>query len=191
MLRHRLVTVALLMLVGGPLSGQGRPDPATLIAAQREAMVALAFMDGVWRGPAWIMLPSGEKQVITQTERIGPFLDGSIKVIEGRGYEADGRVGFNAFAIISYNSVTHAYNLHSHAQGYVGDFELRLTSDGYVWEIPAGPATIRYTTVIKDGVWREVGDRVVSGQDPVRFFEMTLTRVGDSTWPAAGAVPPQ
>jgi hypothetical protein len=191
MLRHRLVTVALLMLVGGPLSGQGRPDPATLIAAQREAMVALAFMDGVWRGPAWIMLPSGEKQVITQTERIGPFLDGSIKVIEGRGYEADGRVGFNAFAIISYNSVTHAYNLHSHTQGYVGDFELRLTSDGYVWEIPAGPATIRYTTVIKDGVWREVGDRVVSGQDPVRFFEMTLTRVGDSTWPAAGAVPPQ
>lgn len=191
MLRHRLVTVALLMVVGGPLSGQGRPDPATLIAAQREAMVALAFMDGIWRGPAWIILPSGEKQAITQTERIGPFLDGSIKVIEGRGYEADGRVGFNAFAIISYNSVTHAYNLHSYAQGYVGDFELRLTSDGYVWEIPAGPATIRYTTVIKDGAWREVGDRVVSGQDPVRFFEMTLTRVGDSTWPAAGAVPPQ
>jgi hypothetical protein len=29
---------------------QGRPDPASLIAAQREAMRALAFMDGVWRG---------------------------------------------------------------------------------------------------------------------------------------------
>jgi len=25
--------------------------------------------------------------------------------------------------------------------------------------------------------------------EPVRFFEMTLTRVGDTTWPAEGAVP--
>jgi hypothetical protein len=194
MLRHRLATVALLMLMGGvslPASGQGRPDPAALIAAQREGMAPLAFMDGVWRGSAWTMLPSGEKHVITQTERIGPFLDGSIKVIEGRGYDADGRVGFNAFGIISYNLVTRAYNLHSHAQGYVGDFALTLTSDGYVWEIPAGPATIRYTAVIKDGVWREVGDRVVPGQDAVRIFEMNLTRVGDTTWPSAGAVPPR
>ena len=39
-------------------------------------------MDGVWRGPSWTILPSGEKHVGTQTERIGPFLDGSVKVIE-------------------------------------------------------------------------------------------------------------
>src|SRR6478672_6854315 len=32
------------------------------------------------------------KHTITQTERIGPFLDGSVKVIEGRGCEPDGRV---------------------------------------------------------------------------------------------------
>src|SRR5689334_16564952 len=67
---------------------QGRPDPASLIASQREAMKQFALMDGVWRGPAWTILPSGEKHNITQTERIGPFLDGSIKVIEGRGYNA-------------------------------------------------------------------------------------------------------
>ena len=70
-------------------------------------------------------------------------------------------------------------------------FDLRLTSDGYVWEIPAGAATIRYTAVIKNRAWREVGDRIVAGQDPVRFFEMNLTRVGDTNWPAAGAIPPQ
>jgi hypothetical protein len=195
MLRHRLATVALpMMMMGGvslTASGQGRPDPAALIAAQREGMVPLAYMDGVWRGSAWIMLPSGEKKNITQTERIGPFLDGSIKVIEGRGYEADGKIGFNAFGIISYNPGTRAYRLHSHAQGNVGDFDLRLTSDGYVWEIPAGPATIRYTAVIENGAWREAGDRVVPGQDPVRFFEMNLTRVGDTNWPAAGAIPPR
>jgi hypothetical protein len=27
------------------------------------------------------------------------------------------------------------------------------------------------------------------GKDPIRFFEMDLKRVGDTDWPAAGAVP--
>jgi hypothetical protein len=193
MVRHRLVAFALLMTVGVSLTalGQGRPDPATLIAAQREAMVPLASMDGVWKGPAWVIMPSGEKHTVTQTERIGPFLDGSLKVIEGRGYDSEGKVTFNAFGTISYNPATRAYTLHSYAQGNVGDFVLTLAADGYVWEIPAGPMTIRYTAVIKDGAWREVGDRIMPGKDPVRFFEMNLKRVGDTTWPGAGAVSPK
>lgn len=195
MIRQRFVVLAFLLSVAGmslTAVGQGRPDSAALIAAQREAMAPLAVMDGVWRGPAWTILPSGEKHVITQTERIGPFLSGSIKVIEGRGYEADGRVGFNAFGIVSYNPTTRAYTLHSHAMGNVGDFVLKPTADGYTWEIPAGPTmTIRYTATIKDGAWREVGDRIQEGKEPVRFFEMNLKRVGDSDWPAAGAISPK
>jgi hypothetical protein len=96
------------------------------------------------------MLPSGEKHNITQTERVGPFLDGSIKVIEGRGYEGDGSVGFNALAIISYDLETRAYNMRSYAQGYVGDFALTPTADGFEWEIPAGPMAMRYTAVIRE-----------------------------------------
>jgi hypothetical protein len=194
MLRHRLPVLAVLITtvaVSSVASGQERPDPATLIAAQREGMARLANMDGVWRGPAWTILPSGEKHNITQTERIGPFLDGSIKVIEGRGYDADGKVGFNAFGTISYSPATRAYTLHSYAMGNVGDFVLTPTADGYFWEIPAGPTTIRYTAVIKGGAWREVGDRIMEGKDPVRFFEMNLTRAGDTSWPAAGAIPPK
>lgn len=192
--KHQLAAFAFLLVTIG-LSAtaycQERQDPATMIAAQREAMLPLAFMDGVWRGAAWTILPSGQKHNITQTERIGPFLDGSIKLMEGRGYEPDGRVGFNAFAILFYNQSTRTYTLHSHAQGYVGDFVLKPTADGYVWEIPAGPMIIRYTAVIKDGAWREVGDRIMPGKEPVRFFEMNLKRVGDSAWPSAGAIPPK
>lgn len=194
MFRHLLSALAILAAVGltpAVLGRQGRPDPATLIAAQREAMRRLSIMDGVWRGPAWTVLPSGEKHNITQTERIGPFLDGSVKVIEGRGYGADGQVTFNAFGTVSYNPSTRAYTLHSYAQGNVGDFVLTPTPDGYVWEIPAGPMTIRYTAVIKDGAWKEVGDRIVPGKEPVRFFEMNLKRVGDTDWPAAGAINPK
>ena len=193
MIRDLIVTSALLMIGGLTLTalGQGQQNPATLIAAQREAMARLSVMDGVWRGPAWTILPSGEKHTITQTERIGPFLNGSVKVIEGRGYDPDGKVTFNAFGTVSYNPATRVYTLHSYAQGYVGDFVLTPTADGYIWEIPSGSMTIRYTAVIKDGAWREVGDRVMPGKEPVRFFEMNLKRVGDTDWPAAGAVSPK
>jgi len=194
MFRHRITMFVILMMTAGvssSVSAQGRPDPAAMIAAQREAMVPLAYMDGVWRGPAWTIMPTGQRHNITQTERIGPFLDGSIKVFEGRGYNADGTVGFNAFAIISYNPDTHTYNLHSHALGQVADFILKPTADGYVWEIPAGPMTIRYTAVIKNGSWREVGDRIMPGKEPVRFFEMNLKRVGNTDWPVAGTIAPK
>jgi len=170
---------------------QGPPDPKVLIAAQREGMAPLAYMDGVWRGPATTTLPSGEVHNITQTERIGPFLDGSVKVIEGRGYEPDGRVGFNALGVISYDPGAKKYTMRSYAQGYQGDFIITPTADGYVWEIPAGPTTIRYTAVIKDGKWREVGDRIIPGRAPIRFFEMNLVRVGNSDWPGAGAINPK
>src|SRR5258707_13001056 len=100
MAKYRLSGLLLLFATLGmslTASGQGRPDPAALIAAQREAMAPLAFMDGVWRGPAWTILSSGEKHNITQTERIGPFLDGSVKVIKGRGYNSVVSLGFTAF----------------------------------------------------------------------------------------------
>jgi hypothetical protein len=166
-----------------------RPAPATLIAAQREAMKPFARLDGVWRGTAWTIRPDGTKHEITQTERIGSFLDGSVKVIEGRGYDPDGTVTFNAFGIISYNVAKKSYSFHSYAMGQEGDFAFELTADGYIWSIPAGPMTIRYTAVVKDGKFREIGERIMPGKDPVQIFEMNLKRVSDTDWPAAGAVP--
>ena len=48
---------------------------------------------------------------------------------------------------------------------------------------------MRYDAVAKNSEWHETGDRIEPGKPPVRFFfEMTLKRVGDSDWPAAGAV---
>ncbi len=170
--------------------GQERPDPKAAIAAQRNAMTKLSFMDGLWRGNAWIILPSGERQEITQTERVGSALDGSVKVIDGRGYEKDGTVAFGALAIISYNQKTQIYSMRSYAQGQVGDFPVTTAQDSFTWEISAGPVTMKYSAAIKDGTWHEVGERILQGKEPKRFFEMTLTRVGDTDWPSGGAVGP-
>ena len=161
-----------------------------MMVAQKTAMARIARFDGIWRGPSWSMLPTG-KHDITQTERIGPFLGGTVKVIEGRGYNADGSVGFNALGIISYDPAKQSYSLHSYAQGFSGDFELKVNDTGYTWGIPAGPSiTIRYTATITDSTWLEVGDRVVPGRPLMRIFEMNLKRVGSTTWPASNPVSP-
>lgn len=187
----RLGALFSLAVTLAPLAvAQERPNTEALIAGQRDAMKALASMHGVWRGPAWVAQPGGERKQLTQTERIGPFLDGSLQLIEGRGYMADGSIGFRAFGVVSFDPQSRSYRLVSHAQGQTGSFDFAPTADGYRWSIPIGSgASIRYTAVIAGGVLHEVGDRVAPGQEPQRIFEMTLHRVGDTDWPEAGAVP--
>jgi hypothetical protein len=183
------LSIVLTALNASPARAQ-RPDPAATVAAQKEAMKSLALLDGVWRGPAWTLLENGQKQEMIQTERIGPFLDGAIRVVEGRGYDAaTGAATFNAFAVISYDATQKSYALRTYAQGRSGEFNLTPTANGYIWEILAGPMTIRYTVTIKDGLWNEIGERITPGRDPMRFVELNLKRIGDTDWPAAGVIP--
>jgi hypothetical protein len=185
MLRHLILPLALAL--AAPASSQPL-NPAALQAAQREAMAKLPGMDGVWRGTAWTATPAGRHDVV-HTERIGPFLGGTVKVIEGRSYNPDGSVGFNALGIVSYDPAAKAYSMHSYAMGHEGDFKLDVRPDGYVWQVPAGPGVlIRYTATIGGGKWREVGERMAGTAAPVPIFEMNLKRVGDTAWPASSPV---
>lgn len=181
----RLAAVALALSVPSMAFAQAADTAA--MAAQQEAMKKLDWMNGKWRGPAVTQSPQGEHEV-TQTERIGGFLDGTLKVIEGKGYNPDGSTGFHAFGVVTYDTAAKTYWMTSSAQGRSGKFQLTPSDNGYVWEIPAGPATIRYTATLADGKWTEVGDYVAPGQPPRRFFTMTLTRLGDTDWPEAGGM---
>ena len=87
-MRRTAISVAVLGLTfASPLAAQPQQDPVATVAAQRQAMAPLARMDGVWRGPAWSVTQAGRRELM-QTERIGTFLEGSVRVIEGRGYNA-------------------------------------------------------------------------------------------------------
>ncbi|MDV3458642.1 DUF1579 domain-containing protein [Sphingomonas sp. HF-S4] len=183
----KTIIVAGLLALAFPVAVQAQPTDTAAIAAQREAMAKLNWMHGTWRGPAVSQSPQGEHRV-TQTERIGGFLDGTLTMMEGKGFNPDGSVGFNALGVVSYDAQAKSYWLTSWALGHGGKFPFRLTDTGYVWEIPAGPQTIRYTATLASGVWTEVGDYITAGQAPVRFFTMTLTRTGDTDWPAGGNV---
>lgn len=164
-------------------------SPAALLKAERAAMQPLQKMAGTWRGKASMTLRSGQTHTITQTERVGPFLNGAVMVMEGRGYESDGTLSFNALGIVSWDPTSKTYTMRAYAQGHAGNFTLDVTDDGFTWTIPAGPTTMHYKATVNDGTWHEVGTRVLPNGKSVKFFEMTLQRVGDTDWPAAGAVP--
>lgn len=168
----------------------GPPDTAALQAEQKLALARLSAFDGLWRGPATVVGAGGQTLKLVQTERVGPMLGDTVRMIEGRGHRGDGTVAFNALAVISFNPQSGKYNFHSYAQGHEGDFPLEVKDGEFVWTIQAGPAVIRYAASVKDGVWSEVGERTMPGQPPVRIFEMRLQRVGPTDWPAAGAVGP-
>jgi hypothetical protein len=190
-----IVLAALLgvsVVVAAPAMAQGY-DPVARLKAQNEAMAKLSDVHGVWRGPAKSLRNDGTWHEITQTERMGPMLDGGLRVIEGRGYEADGSLSFNAFGVLSYNVDAKAYEFRSYTGGQSGTFPWAITPAGFAWEVPAGPQmTVHYDITLKDGTWHEVGTRVPkAGGEGVKIFEMTLKRVGETDWPLAGAIQPK
>jgi len=170
---------------------QGPPNAAAQMAAQRAALRPLARIDGVWRGSARFLGPDGQWQELTQTERVGSLLDSTMKLIEGRGYDADGVQVFHAVATLGFDARRKAYLFRSHARGEVGDFEFSPTDSGFVWQVKTPMFTMQYTTTVMGDRWHEVGDRIVQGRDPVRFIEMDLVRVGSTDWPDAGAPLPR
>ena len=48
--------------------------------------------------------------------------------------------------------------------------------------ILAEPLTIHYAAVTKDGMWHEMGDRILPGKEPVFIFEKNLKCVRDQDW---------
>jgi hypothetical protein len=183
------LAVSSLTFMAAPVWAQQRPDPAALQAAQREAVAKLNFLDGHWRGTAIITTPSGSKLNLTQTERVGSALGGTLKFIEGRGYDASGKAAFHAIGVVSLDSRSGGLVMRAYADGHVGDFSITPTADGFKWEVPAGPGVTRYSAVVRNSTWTQVGEFHMPNREPMRVFEMTLQRLGDTSWPDAGAVP--
>ncbi len=160
----------------------------TTPAQEAAASDPFDWMDGEWRGPAEVLTQAGRVSMI-QTERSGEMLGGTIRVVEGKGYTPGGVPQYNAFAIIAARPGG-GYEMRSWAQGQTGAFPITTEGNRVVWEIPAGPARIRYEAWYEDGKWKEVGHRLVEGQPPVEILRMELVRIGNNGWPAAGVPGP-
>ena len=166
------------------------PEPAA-VEAPAVADHPLAMMFGEWVGPASGYGPGGVPFELTQTERVGPMLDGRILMVEGTGYTADGEKDFNAVGIIAPTGPDGTWEMRSYTRERSGTFPLEIHEDGFSWSIPAGPnASIKYRATIVDGVWTEIGHYAAEGMEPREIFRMTVTRIGGTDWPAGNAVVP-
>lgn len=181
------VAGGLLLLVHAPAAAQS--ERAATVSAQREAMQKLSFMDGEWRGPSWTETSNGRLELIL-TERIGTMLDGTIRMMSGRGYQADGSVGYQALGIIDYNPSTRSYRFTTWSLGSTQTFPFTIADDGFEWETPGPDGTrIRYRARISRGAWHEIGERVARDGSVSKVTEIRMERLGDSSWPAGKPVP--
>ena len=166
------------------------PDLEAMQAEQQAAMERFAFMDGEWRGTAISTGQMGEVE-LAQTERVGTMAGGVARIIEGRGYGADGSLEFNAVAMITYDATADEYVMTSTARGMTARPWFKVTDDGFHWGVESGPMTFTYEAVVQNGTWVEIGYMQFGDQPRTKFLEMNLQRIGDTSWPAEGAVGPE
>ena len=189
--RISLNVLAACVALALPAAASGQTMQPAGTAEQRAAMQTLSWMDGEWVGEATVSMGPGQTSTHPHTERIGPMLGGSIKVIEGRSLGgADGAAAFNAFAVVSWDDASDRYTMRSYANGEVGDFPLQATADGFSWTSPARGGEMRYVATFRDGEWVETGHFVMPGREPMQVIQLRLRRRGDTDWPAGDPVIP-
>lgn len=183
MSRFKYLLVAALFAFSAKSTTAQAPN-ASLLQEQASAMAALNFMDGEWVGTVEVMERSGGIK-LTQTERSGTLLGGTIRLVEGRAFDAKGKTLFNALAIISYDTRRDLYSITSHASGFATTTELKVKPNGFAWEVPAGPgAKVQFEAVVKNGVWTEVGHYVGADGKPRKTVEMRVRKLRPTEWPA-------
>jgi hypothetical protein len=162
-------------------------EPSQRFKAQQAAMKALGFLDGEWRGASKTQRKTGSTPMV-QTERVGTLLDGTVRVIEVRGYETDGRLSFNALRIISYDPDSKTYSMRSYQNGSARDYKLATTANSIAWEIAGKESTTRYETSVKNGIWSEKATRTPAKGEPEIYLSIMMKRIRESAWPRAGAL---
>lgn len=191
--RNLLPALAAVMLANSAVLAQSEtpqtPDAVTLMAEQRAAMERFAWMDGNWEGTVTMVTPEAEKS-LTQTERAGTMIDGTARIVEGRGYDENGALVFNAVALIGYDAFTDSYTMTSSTRGFVSNPWFEATESGFRWGMDNGPVKITYEAVWDGETWIETGYSERAGRARTKFMEMRLRRTGESTWPAEGAIVP-
>ena len=153
------------------------PPPSPEVAEQAELVGRLDYMVGCWKGPGWVLTPTGRID-FEQTERVRRTLSGEVMVIDGRGSvpgKADQLV-FAAFATLRWDPQAQAYQWRAASQGGELVTPLTATDDGWYWELEAGPGqSIRYQSWFTRNRWHETGV-LTTPAGPQTIMDFTVKR---------------
>ncbi len=160
---------------------QARPRGMPTGDTERAAMAKLDGMVGRWEGGGWMDMGAG-RSAFQGSETVQKKLRGVALLVEG---DFTGKVGdggqeapvHTTLGVIFFDAKSGKYRFNSWlATGMAGERDLTLTSDGWQWEMQAGPMRIRYTARLTPGEWHEIGERSSDGTNWSPFFEMTLKK---------------
>ncbi len=164
-----------------PPAASGPPRGMPTGDAERAAMAKLDMMVGRWEGSGWMDFGSG-KNTFQGSETVQKKLRGVALLVEG---DFTGKLGSSGqegpvhttLGVISYDAKTRTYRFASWlANGSAGERELKLTADGWQWELQTPAGRMRYTTRFTATEWLEIGERTTDGTTWNKFFEMTLRK---------------
>lgn len=148
--------------------------------AQRTEMKKLDYMIGKWEGTGWMQRGPGAPETFKGGETVQRKLDGVALLVEGRFVDKDGKVGHETLAVIAFDPKSLAYTFRTYlATGAAGNYNLKLTDNGWHWSIEYPGMTIRYTAKFTADTWFEIGEFTRDGGKTwTKNFEMTLKKVG-------------
>ncbi|MCK6617414.1 MAG: DUF1579 domain-containing protein [Cyclobacteriaceae bacterium] len=149
----------------------------------KQEMQKLDYMAGKWKGEASMRQPNGTLLKVNQEEDIQFKLDGTILLIEGTGRNPEeGKVSFNALAIISYDLQKKEFQMKSHVMnGNQTNAYFKIVKENHFeWGFDTPQkAKIRYNIILNpsDKSWIEKGEYSPDGNNWFPFIEMNLTKL--------------
>lgn len=160
---------------------------APVTPATKDAVAKLDVLDylaGDWVGTGWSSGENGRSDY-TQREVIRRKLSGELLTIEGTATAPSdpSRILFSAYATTTWDAQSGTYQWRAMSGGHETTTTLEVTSDGWAWEVAAGPTgKMRYVTTFSDNwrTWHETGAYTPDGVTWIPMMEMTLTKTCDA-----------
>jgi len=141
-------------------------------------MGKLEFLVGKWSGEARLLRGPDKWVDLHQSEEAQYKLDGLILIIEGVGRaKTDGQTVLQAFAIISYDDESRAYQMRAFNDGRFLETNVKLLEEamGMTWGFTLGE--IRTHSVLRineSNEWTELAEIEIGSQPPRKLWELTV-----------------
>ncbi len=142
-----------------------------------DEMKKLNMLVGQWEGSGWHQQGQNERLEYKQIEHIESKLNGTLLLVEGKGYVKDS-LFFNALAMFSYNAKDKNYRIESHlSDGKATVAKGNFNDVGkFIWSFDVPQGKIRYTMTLTTTTWSEYGEYSSDGTQWWKFMEMNLTK---------------
>jgi len=158
---------------------------STPASMSEDDLKKLHYLEGLWKGDAWIINRNREKQYIIQTEKVEFKQEGRVITIDGTGIDRESlrtkpKVVHDAFAVIYFDEAEQKIKMMAFNQGKRILTEPVIGADSsLVWGFTIlNMGEVRYTIRLNEqSQWFEIGEFSRDGVQWFQNFEMTLDKI--------------